>query len=356
MNRIKSALQFFMLFNCLFVAPAFAIAPVTVAEVNKAPLTSEIAVNGTLYGKDDVTLTAGISGRLMYVAEPGSEINKNDILARMDTLPLELDKARQEEMLNRANINLRLYQQDLTRLKELAKSSSAALSQVDEVQNKHDLARSDIALANVELRVIEDKLTRATIRAPFTGVVSERFKRAGREINRADELLTLLDIHHLEVRLYVPVKYLKYLQTGITLPITSGDLSQPDTASAIITAVIPSTDPRSQTVEIPANLQTDNQHAWAIGQLVDVTVPLRTKNDVLLVNRDALIIRKQGTHVVKIDGQHKAIQIPVTVGSGKGELVAISPLADNSLNAGDKIAIRGAERLQTGQEVDVQSK
>ena len=53
------------------------------------------------------------------------------------------------------------------------------------MQNKHDLARSDIALANVELRVIEDKLTRATIRAPFTGVVSERFKRAGREINRA---------------------------------------------------------------------------------------------------------------------------------------------------------------------------
>ncbi len=68
------------------------------------------------------------------------------------------------------------------------------------------------------------------------------------------------------------------------------------------------------------------------------------------------INRGNGAITLKIDGQHKAIQIPVTVGSGKGELVAISPLADNSLNAGDKIAIRGAERLQTGQEVDVQSK
>lgn len=356
MNRIKLAIQSFILCNCLFIAPVFAVVPVTVAQVTKAPLTSEIEVNGTLFGKDDVTLTAGISGRLIYVAEPGSVIKKNDILARIDTLPLELDKARQEEMLNRANINLRLYQQDLKRLKELEKSSSAALSQVDEVQNKHDLARSDIALAKVELKVIDDKLTRATIRAPFAGVVSERFKRAGREINRADELLTLLDIHHLEVRIYVPVRYLKYLRTGIELPIKAGDLSQLETATARITAVIPSTDPRSQTVEIRANLQADAQHAWAIGQLVDVTVPLTSKNPVLLVNRDALIIRKQGIHVVKIDAKSQAIQIPVTVGSGKGELVAISPLAGNSLNAGDKIAIRGAERLQTGQDVEIQIK
>lgn len=354
MNKIKLAFKVFALSSCLSITPAFAVVPVTTAKITKAPLTSEIEVSGTLYGKDDVTLTAGISGRLLFVAEPGARINEGDILVRMDTLPLELEKARQQEMLNRAKINLRLYKQELNRLQELAKSSSAAISQVDEIKNKHDLAHSDIALAKLELRVIDDKLNRATIRAPFSGVVSERFKRAGREINRADELVTLLDINHLEVRLYIPVKYLKYLENGTELPLSAGDLSQPQTTMATVTAVIPSTDPRSQTVELRAKLTADTQHAWAIGQLVDVAVPLKTKEPVLLVNRDALIIRKQGTHIVKIDEQSKAQQIPVIVGKGKGQLIAVTPLSEGDLHAGDNIAIRGAERLQTEQLVEVQ--
>ncbi len=355
MNKIKLVLHLFILWHCLSAVPAYAVVPVTTAKVTKAPLTSEIEVSGTLYGKDDVTLTAGISGRLLFVAQPGSKINKGDILVRMDTLPLELDKARQQEMLKRAKINLRLYKQELSRLQELAKSSSAAISQVDEIKNKHDLAQSDIALANLELKVIDDKLTRATIRAPFAGVISKRYKRAGREINRADELVTLLDINNLEVRLYIPVKYLKYIATGIELPLSAGDLSQPQTTLATVSAVIPSTDPRSQTVEIRATLSADNQHAWAVGQLVDVAVPLKSKDPVLLVDRDALIIRKHGTHIVKIDEQSKAQQIPVTVGKGKNQLIAVTPLTKGALNAGDDVAIRGAERLQTEQLVEVQT-
>ncbi|WOC25184.1 efflux RND transporter periplasmic adaptor subunit [Pseudoalteromonas sp. N1230-9] len=337
----------------LLVFNVCAVVPVTVEAVTKAQLTSEVEVSGTLYGKSDVTLTAGVSGRLLYVVEPGTLVNKGDTLVRMDTLPLELEKARQQEMLNRAKINLRLYQQELARLEKLAKASSAAASQVDDMQNKHDLALSDIALAKVELSVIDDQLSRATVQAPFDGVISERFKRAGREINRADELVTLLDIHNLEVRLYVPVKYLKFLHKGIELPIKAGDLSNPETTKAQVTAVIPSTDPRSQTVEVRALIKKSSEQLWAIGQLVDVAVPLKTKGDVLLVNRDALILRKQGSHIVKVEN-NKALQIPVTVGDGKDKLVEVTPLTDITFSAGDMVIIRGAEQLQTGQEVEVQ--
>ena len=357
---MKSVVKFnYLLLNfiaCLVALPALAVVPVSVAEVTKAPLTSEIAVNGTIYGKGDVTLTAGVNGRLLYVAEPGTHVVKGEPLVRMDTLPLELDKARQQEMLKRAEINVRLYRQELKRLQQLAESSSAAKSQVDAMQNKHDLALSDIALAKVELQVIEDKLRRATINAPFNGVVSERLKRPGRDVNRAEPLLSVLDLENLEVRLYVPVKYLRYLQPGLELPISTGDLSQPQRSNAVVSAVIPSTDPRSQTVEIRAALAPQQQSSWAVGQLVDVTVPLASAKAALLVNRDALILRKQGTHVVKIDTENKAQQVPVRVGSGKGQWVEVIPSTADALNPGDKVAIRGAERLQSGQQVEVQTR
>ena len=74
------------------------------------------------------------------------------------------------------------------------------------------------------------------------------------------------------------------------------------------------------------------------------------------MNRDALILRKKGTHIVKIDNDNKALQIPVKVGNGKDKLVEVTPTSNIALNAGDKVAVRGAEQLQTGQEVEVQVK
>ncbi|AZZ97598.1 efflux RND transporter periplasmic adaptor subunit [Pseudoalteromonas sp. R3] len=359
-NQFKCALVTLIVAGAVtFSQQADAAQPVAVEPVSQGQLTSELAVNGTLHGKRDMVITAGVTGRLQYVAEPGLEVAEGDVLVRMDTLPLELEKARQQEMLKRARINLRFQQQELTRLKELAKTSSAAASQVDKVQNAHDLVRSDIALAQVELKVIEDKLNRATVKAPFAGTVSKRYHRAGRDVSRADELLNLVDIHQLEARLYVPVKYLSYLSVGQTLPVSAGNLDAPQTASARISAVIPATDPRSQTFEVRAMLAQQNvpasKHLWAVGQLVDVKVPLAASEQALLVNRDALILRKQGVHVVKIEDNNTAIQVPVTVGKGQGKLVAIAPKPDHQLLAGDRVAVRGAERLTNGQEVDVQN-
>ncbi|MBQ4848958.1 efflux RND transporter periplasmic adaptor subunit [Pseudoalteromonas sp. MMG012] len=332
----------------------YAAVPVAVESIKQAPLTSQLALHGTLHGKQDVKLTAGIDGLLTHVIEPGTTVQKGEVLARIDTLPLEFEQARQQEMLTRAKINLRFHKQELSRLKKLAQSSSAAASQVDLVQNKHDLAQSDIALANIALKVIADKLHRATLVAPFSGVISARYMRSGKDINRADELLQLTDITNLEIRMYIPVKYLNYIKKGESLPFTAGNLDNPQASTAIITSIIPTTDPRSQSFEVRATLTRNTTQLWAVGQLVDVSVPLKTNSTTWLINRDALILRKEGVHIVKIDDKNTAHKIPVTVGKGQGTLVAITPISQGSLSIGDNVAVRGAERLKTGQEVEVQ--
>ncbi|CAH9067093.1 Multidrug resistance protein MdtA [Pseudoalteromonas holothuriae] len=351
-------LSFGALILCIGTAlstPANAKSPVAIETVLKSALTSSLSIHGTLYGKQDVKLTAGVDGLLTFVAEPGSNVQKGDVLARIDTLPLELEHARQKEMLNRARVNLQFQKQELRRLTQLAKTSSAAASQVDRIQQQHDLAASDIELAKIEIRVIADKINRATLKAPFSGVISERYRQPGRDINRADELLSLIDINNLEARLYVPVKYLNYVKKGMTLSIHTGDLDTLAQTDTTITAVIPTTDPRSQSFEVRATLPTEEKIKWAAGQLVDVKVPLNNSKPQLLVNRDALILRKQGVHVVRINKNNKAEQIPVEVGKGQGKYVIVTTISEGSLAEGDTIAVRGAERLITGQEVEVQN-
>ena len=328
-------------------------AAVAVERVTQAPLISHFSVHGTLYGKRDVKLTAGIDGLLTYVAEPGTQVEKGDTIAKIDTLPLEFEQAKQKEMLARAKINLRFHKQELDRLTKLAQSSSAAANLVDLEQNRHDLAQSDINLANIALRVIADKINRATLIAPFSGIISNRYMRSGKDINRADELIKLIDIENLEVRMYVPVKYLSQITLGESLPIISDNAGL--SSNAKITAIIPDTASRSQSIEVRAILSQYESEQWAAGQLVDVSIPLTTKDTALFINRDALILRKQGVHVVKIDSNNTAHQIPVSVGKGQGALIAIKPLNQGSLSEGDTIAIRGAERLQTGQKVEVKN-
>ncbi len=326
--------------------------PVAVDKVIEAPLDTHIQVHGTVFGKRDVDLTAGSDGFLTYVIEPGSEVAKGEVVARIDLLPLELKKAEQQALIKRARINLKHYRQELNRLLELAKSDSAAQTQIDQLQTQVDLAGSDIDIAELKLRQLADQIERATVKAPFAGVISQRMRYAGSDITKATPLVTLLDTANLEVRLYVPVKYLSYVHLGQEMNISSGDLNDLQAGSATISAVIPATDARSQTFEIRAELNREEGKRWATGQLVEVDLPVHAAKPVLQVNRDALILRSTGTYVVKIDDSDSAVRVPVSVGKGDGKLVVVTP-KDKQLSAGDRVAVRGAERLQDGQKVRV---
>jgi len=228
----------------------------------------------------------------------------------------------------------------------LKQTNSTSQFQLDQTKSQYELAQADIEIAELKLKQIEDELARATVRAPFEGVVTERIVRAGTDINRSDILLKLLDTAHLEVRLYVPVKYLAYVRKGLEVNLTA--IGQE--ISTQITSVIPNTDPRSQTFEVRIQLPQHLNEFWIAGQLVKVTVPTQDAHPSLTIHRDALILRKAGTFVVKIDAENKAHRLLVEVGSGTFDRVTIH----GDLQRGDKIAIRGAERLREGQSVVVQ--
>ncbi|AXT32678.1 efflux RND transporter periplasmic adaptor subunit [Pseudoalteromonas tunicata] len=329
--------------------------PVSVSSVKITPLSSSVMIHGTVFGRNDVNLTAGANGQLTYVVEPGQQVREGEVIAKIDMLPLQLQRAEQEALIKRAKINLKYHQQELARLMSLAKTDSTAAFAVDQTQNQHDLALSDIELAQLKLKQLDDHIARATVKAPFGGVISQRFRQVGSDVNRADELVTLLDTQNLEVRLFVPVKYLKYLANGQELSIKTSAFDGELSAQANITAVIPATDARSQTFEVRALITQTAQSRWASGQLVEVDVPLVKNEAVSLVDRDALILRKQGVHVVKIDAQNKAHHIAVSVGKGQGQWVEVATIdPKQALQLGDKVAVRGAERLTEGQAVEVQ--
>jgi RND family efflux transporter MFP subunit len=330
---------------CLLAGTALAQQPmpasvVQVATVERTEIAPTVAVPGTIYSRNDLQVTAGVAGQLLMVAEPGTIVQQGEAIARIDKQPLLLQRAEQEALLRRAEINVRQLESQLRRQRELHGSSLVSEFELEQTQANRDLALSDANIIRVRIRQIDDQIRRAEVRAPFAGIVISRSHRGGEDIARGEQLARLTDIINMEVRAFVPLKHLSRTVVGDAIRIFADDT----TIEGTIRALVPTGDVRSQTFEARIDLPVSANSGWTVGQLVSVGVPIRARENVLAVPRDALVLRHNGSFVFRINEEDKAEQVLVELGDSAGDLIAVS----GALTEGDRVAVRGAENLRDG--------
>ena len=318
---------------------------VQVASVERTEIAPTVAVPGTVYSRNDMQVTASIAGQLLDVAEPGTFVREGEAIARIDTRPLLLQRAEQEALLERAEINIRQLESQLRRQRELQGSSLVSEFEFEQTQANRDLAISDANITKVRIRQIDDQIRRADIRAPFAGVVISRSHRGGEDVARGTVLARITDIRNMEVRAFVPLKHLPRTVVGDTIDVFATDAH----FEGRIRSLVPTGDVRSQTFEARIDLPENATSTWTVGQLVSVAVPIRARELALAVPRDALVLRSNGSFVFRINAENKAEQIEVEIGDSAGDLIAVN----GALAEGDRVAIRGAENLQEGADVKI---
>lgn len=316
-------------------APLVSVAPVETAEI--APT---IAVPGTVYSRNYASLTASVGGLLVQVAEPGTRVDAGAAVAEIDTAPLRLQRSEQEALLARARIQLRQLNSELKRQTELRTTNVVSEFQLEQTTANRDLAAADARIIKVRIGQIDEQIRRATTRAPFSGLVISRERRAGEEVGQGAELAAMTDTETLEVRAFVPLKHLSRTRVGDQLDVFDNNLSLTGT----IRALIPTGDIRSQTFEARIDLAPAAAGAVNVGQLVSVGIPIRAAAASLAVPRDALVLRAAGAFVFRIRDDLTAEKVEVQLGDSAGGLIAIS----GELREGDRVAIRGGETLRDG--------
>ena len=318
---------------------------VQISTVSRTEVAPTVAVPGTIYSRNDMQITAGVAGQLVMVAEPGTVVQTGEPVARIDKRTLLLQRAEQEALLERADINIRQLESQLRRQRELGNSNLVSEFELEQTESNRDLAISDANITRVRMRQIDDLLRRADVRAPFSGVVISRTRRAGEDVARGEILGRITDIQNLEVRAFVPLKHLPRTVAGQAIDIFATDVAHAGT----IRSLVPTGDVRSQTFEARIDLPAGAAQDWTVGQLVSVAIPIRARQLALAVPRDALVLRQNGSFVFRINAENKAERIKVDIGDAAGELVAIN----GDLAEGDRVAIRGAENLSEGADVRI---
>ena len=175
---------------------------VQISTVSRTEVAPTVAVPGTIYSRNDVQITAGVAGQLVMVAEPGTVVQTGDPVAKIDQSSLLLQRAEQEALLQRAEINIRQLESQLRRQRELESSSLVSEFELEQTEANRDLAVSDANITKVRIRQIDDLLRRTEVRAPFTGVVISRTRRAGEEVARGEILGRITDVLNLARHLF----------------------------------------------------------------------------------------------------------------------------------------------------------
>ena len=318
---------------------------VHIGYVEQTEIAPTVAVPGTIYSRNEVQVTAGVAGQLVMVAEPGTVVRAGDPVASLDKSPLLLQRAEQEVLLERAEINVRQLDSQLRRQRELGNSSLVSEFELEQTEANRDLAISDARLTKVRIRQTDDQIRRADVRAPFTGVVTSRLHRAGEDVTRGEVLARMTDVDNMEVRAFVPLKHLPRTVVGDSIEVFAADAR----IAGRIRSLVPTGDVRSQTFEARIDLPQEANGSWTVGQLVSVGIPIRSGEQSLAISRDALVLRQDGSYVFRIDDDNKAERIKVDIGDSSGDLIAVN----GSLARGDRVAVRGAENLREGAEVRV---
>ena len=113
---------------------------------------------------------------------------------------------------------------------------------------------------------------------------------------------------------------------------------------ARIRTVVPFGDPQSHMFEVRLDIDASQ---WVVGESVRVSMPTSEAREVLTVPRDALVLRREGAAVFRVNADMTVNKIPVITGQGAGSLIEVI----GDLKAGDAVVIRGAERLEDGMSV-----
>jgi RND family efflux transporter MFP subunit len=322
--------------------PAAPAATVSVAEATSVKLAPMRWVPGSVVSRDDARIATVAPGRVIEIAEVGTVVKKGERLAKLDDVSLRLRLEQLRASAGRAKAQRDLAHTQMSRLAKLAPGNAVAQTQLDEARAGLEGADQELARADAERRSIEHDLAETEIRAPFGGVVSERFVQRGEYLQVGAAVAHVVDTDNLEARVQAPLALAPQVKAGQEIQVRLKGAVQP----VSVRAVVPVGDERSRQFELRVSLP---EGFALVGTALEVALPESGGEVALTVPRDALVLREAHTYVMRVKADNTAEQIEVRAGAARDTLVEVT----GELSAGDKVIVRGAERLQPGQAVRV---
>jgi RND family efflux transporter MFP subunit len=132
-------------------------------------------ISGIVTAIDDTRLAFEVAGTVETVeVSLGDDVERGDVLARLDPEPLELAVRDAEAALAEANAMQAVARAEFSRAKKLFEADVASRQQLDRAIAQRDSRNSQVEAAEARLNLARRDLRRSVLEAPFRGSISVR--------------------------------------------------------------------------------------------------------------------------------------------------------------------------------------
>ncbi len=300
---------------------------------------------GSIVSLQDSLVAAAAAGKVEWVAEVGEEVEEGDVIARLDAADALLARDAARADIGRLKARADYLRRLVERFEGLGDESGEPEAAIDERRATRDEAIQSLERARVDLRRAETNMARAEVKAPFAGRIAERAVDIGEFASAGAPVARLVSTTSREVTVRAPAGLIAALQPGEATRVLHGS----DARDGVVRAVVPIGDEVSRMLELRVTLAPPRAGTadWPIGSAVRVALPAAAPRRAIAAHRDTLILRAGGASVFKIQDDDTATRVDVELGAADGELIELI----GDINAGDRLVIRGGERLRHGQRV-----
>jgi len=181
-----------------------AIKTITVSEQASGKLRQ---FSGVVEAADSSSIGFEVSGNIREVrVDVGDKITKGQVLAFLDKRTYNLNVKAAEAELGRAKVQLADKRNDLDRFQRINKQDPGAVSQasLDQSQAAVDSARKQVQFTKSGLKLAQRDLGKTVLRAPFDGVIANRYIDAFNEVARGQKCFDVFENTGMDVAVSIP--------------------------------------------------------------------------------------------------------------------------------------------------------
>jgi membrane fusion protein (multidrug efflux system) len=310
-------------------------APTTVEATKVAVMAmpQSITAVGSLRSDESITVRPEVAGRISAILfKEGQQVGKGMMLVR-------LDPAINQAEVQQARANLKLAQTKYDRAVELSQRNFISGQAKDEAEN-------NLRVAQAALSLVEARLAKTEIRAPFAGVIGLRVVSVGDYLKEGADIVNLESIDPLKVDFRVPEMYLSQVQQGQTLTVTLDALPGKKFEGKVF-AVNPLVDAAGRAVVIRAIVRNTDT-SLRPGMFARVNLITRAEKEALVIPEQAIVPQGEEQYVFRVvDG--KVARVRVEIGQRREAKVEIL----KGLAANDVVVTAGQLKLRDGMAVTV---
>lgn len=315
-------------------------APISVSTVPavERPMPEYLVLTGTLRASLESEVAADAAGKVTAtLVERGQRVKKGDTLAVLDARGAAITASAMSAQSNLAQAQLEQAKRECERVKSLKDTGAISQAEYDRVTAQCQTTQWQVAAAQAQVQNAQKIVGDSVIRAPFGGIVGERYVNVGQYVQPSTRVVSLYDPDPLRLELTVPEQNIAGLKPEMSVVYTvsafgdekfTGTVKfispniRPTTRDLVIEAFCPNADGRLRPGMFAlANLKVGEKSMPA------VPVDAIRKNEAGDARVYVVADKQVQERVVQLGGETEG-HVGIAVGVKPGENVVVKPGPD----------------------------